>query len=227
MNLSETQWKIIEALSDGDKTPTELAGKLKISLPGMHAQLAKLKQYNLIKETDKIAGKTRPYSKYSLKDGFIYFVKALPNDTDKIFLEANSYINVHLNIWSIPQKEYHYFIEKLWWELEPLSIDAFAVFGSVAKGTAKEGSDIDILILSDKNLGRLQKYNAKLIGKPGEEKMAMVQAFAPSEFEKSLNSCSKFANEAVKGMRIIYDPLNLLKRLKLEPKTKAGKKHEQ
>ena len=154
----------------------------------------------------------------------MYFIKALPNDADRIFLEANSYLNVHLNIWSIPQKEYHYFIEKLWWELEPLGIDAFAVYGSVANGTAKEGSDIDILVLSGKNLTKLQKYNAKMVGRPGEERMVMLQAFSPLEFEKSLNSGSKFASEAVKWMRIVYDPLNLLKRMKLESKAKAGKR---
>lgn len=219
MQLNTTQWRIIQELSKKDRTPSELAEKLKFSLPSIHVQLKELERNKLISKTERKEGKTRPFTEYSLGKGFIYFIKALPGETEKKFLEINEELKLHLRIWSIPQKEYHYYVESFWWKLERYldDIEAMAVYGSVARGEAREGSDIDILLLI-KDKKKIKKYEnlfgAKDVGPKGDIKMIMAQIFQTDDFENSLNKGSKFATEAIKNLIMIYDPKGKLKGIK-------------
>lgn len=209
INLNKTKWKIIGELSICNKTPTELAKKLKMTLPSIHVQLNSLKQERLIKKIGEIKGKTRPYTEYSIGDGFIYFVKALPNETEQKFLEIDENLKLHLRIWSIPQKEYHYYIENFWWKIQDYlsDIDAVIIYGSVACGNAKDGSDIDVLLLVKKDINKYEKmFNAKMIGVRGKRKMVMCQVFRTDDFGNSLKKGSDFAAEVMKNNIAIYDP---------------------
>lgn len=219
MNLNETQWKIIEELAKRDKTPTELAKILKVTLPSIHIQLKQLEINKLIKKIEKEKGKTRPYTKYSLGNGFVYFVKALPRETQRNLLEIDDNLKLHLRIWSIPQRAYHYYIEKFWWDIQDYidDIDSIVVYGSVARGDAKEGSDIDILLLVKKNVSRYEKmFSAKRIGLKGRKKMIMCEIFKTDDFENSLRKGSDFAVEILKNHIVIYDPTENFRKLKNE-----------
>lgn len=209
ISLNATKWRIIEELSKGNKTPTELAKKLKISLPSIHAQLTGLEKEKIIKKVGKIKGKTRPYAEYSIEEGFVYFIKALPSETEQKFLAVDENLRLHLRIWSVPQKEYHYYIERFWWQIQDYlkDIDAIVVYGSVATGDAREGSDIDILMLVKKNIKKYEKmFSAKMIGTRGKRKMVMCQIFGTDDFENSFKKGSDFAQEVVKNNIVIYDP---------------------
>ena len=219
LNLNKTKWMIINELSKQERTPTELAKKLKITLPSVHLQLKDLQREGLVKKIENIKGKTRPYSGYSLGNGFIYFIKALPSEIDQRFLEVDQNLLLHLRIWSIPQKENHYYLENFWWQLQDYldDFDAVVVYGSVAKGEAREGSDIDILLLVKKDVKKYENmYNAKMIGIRGKRKMIMCQVFRTEDFENSLKKGSDFAREIMKNSIVIYDPYYKFIKLKNE-----------
>jgi predicted nucleotidyltransferase/DNA-binding HxlR family transcriptional regulator len=206
--FSETKWRIIKELSEGDKSPTELARILKMSVPAVYNQLVELERLKLISKVGGKEGKTRPYQQYSLGDGFLFFIKAMPNETEKRFIDIDKNMKLHFRIWSIPQQEFHYAVESFLWDLKPKlsKIDAIAVFGSVARGDAKKDSDIDLLILSKKNI----KINAKMI----EGKMFMPQVFETDDFKNAVRKKSKFANEILKDIIILYDLRGILKDVK-------------
>ena len=219
LNLNKTKWMIISELSKQERTPTELAKKLKITLPSVHLQLKDLQREGLVKKIENVKGKTRPYSGYSLGNGFIYFIKALPNEIDQRFLEIDQNLLLHLRIWSIPQKENHYYLENFWWQLQDYldDFDAVVVYGSVAKGEARVGSDIDVLLLVKKDVKKYENmYNAKMIGVRGRRKMIMCQVFKTEDFENSLKKGSDFALRVMKNSIIIYDPNYSFTKLKNE-----------
>ncbi len=226
MNLSDTQWAIITELSVRERTPSELATSLKLSLPSIHAQLKPLEREQLIYKEEKKSGKTRPFTVYSLRGGFLSITEAIPGEARQIRLNANEEIKLHLRIWSIPQQNYHHFIESYWWKLEKYMIDieAMGIYGSVARGNAKEGSDIDVLLLINnkrKIKEYLEKIGVKDVGAAGSSELVVTQVFDFEGFAKSLQSGSKFVSEAVKDLVIIYDQHQRLKRILDEHKSKA------
>jgi len=219
LNLNPTKWKIIEELSKKNLTPTELSKKLGITLPSLHTQLKELEQKELIKKSGEIKGKTRPYAEYSLGEGFLYFIKVLPNEVEKKLIQIDNNVKLHLRIWSIPQKQYHYYIESIWWKLQDYidEIDSIILYGSVASGQAKEGSDIDILLLVKKNPEKYEKlFGAKLIGKKEKRKMLMIQAFETKDFSEALKKSSDFAKEIIKNNIILYDKESKFTKIKNE-----------
>ncbi len=224
--ITGKRWEIIRILSEGDRTPTEMAKMLKISLPALHKHLVSMESEGLIRKEGIIKGKTRPYATYTLGNGFVYFAKAVKGGAEQGIIEADDDVKLRLNIWSIPQKEYHAYIEAFWWKIqEDISdIDAVAVFGSVAKGNAREGSDIDVILLAKSGAKKLEKkFSATAVGKQGKKAVVMAQVFETEDFRNSLAKCSKFAEEVMKGNKVIYDPLNVFYGLKHgRPETKAG-----
>lgn len=207
------QWEIIRILAQGNKTPTEIAKIMNISLPGLHSHLVELERAGMIKKADATKGKTRPYTTYTIGQGFVYFAKAMKGSAEQGFIEADENVRAQISIWAIPQKEYHYYIESFWWQLQEYleDIDAMAVFGSVAKGNARENSDIDVLLLVKKDVKKFEKmFGAIAVGKKGEKAIVMAQVFETNDFKNSLKKGSKFADEVIKSRKTIYDPNELL-----------------
>lgn len=206
--LSKTKWRIIEELSKGDKSPTDLARIMRVSIPSVYLQLVELERMELVKKIGGKSGKTRPYQQYSLGEGFLFFVKAMPNETVMRRIEMNDNIKLHFRIWSLPQQEFHEPVENFLWQLKPKlsNIDSIAVFGSVARGDAKEDSDVDVLILCKKDM----KIDASMINR----KMFVPQVFVTEDFENSIKRGSKFADEVLRNVIIIYDKEDILKNAK-------------
>ncbi len=204
---TEAKWKIIESLSKRERTSSELAKQFKTSLSNISQQLSELESFGIVKKAGVEKGKRRPFLRYSLDKGFIFLIEAIPKETRKIFLEADENIKTHMRIWSIPQKEFHYYVESLWWELQNYldNIVSFAIFGSVAKGNAREDSDIDVLIIAEKNAEEFEKkFSAKIVGLKERGKMIMAQVFSTADFEKALEE-SAFAKQIISSMIIICD----------------------
>lgn len=207
------QWEIIKILTAGNKTPTDIAKIMKISLPGLHKHLMDLERAGMIQKADATKGKTRPYTTYTIGKGFVYFTKAIGGIAEQGLIEADENVKAQLGIWAIPQKEYHYYIESFWWQAQEFieDIDAIAVFGSVAKGNARENSDIDVLLLVKKDVKKFEKmFGAIAVGKKGKKAMVMAQVFEINDFNNSLRKGSKFAKEVISNHKTIYDPNEIL-----------------
>lgn len=215
---SESKWRIIQALARKDRTPSELARILRTSVANITQHLSKLESTGLVKRVGVERGSVgRPFARYSLGRGFVLLVEAVPGEARKVSLEADQDMVVHLNIWDIPQREYHRYVEEFWWKIQDYMewIEALAVFGSVARGNARAGSDIDMLILARKNSKRLEeRFGAKMVGPRGKGRMVMAKVFSSREFDDMLKAGSAFAKEVVSTMRTIYDPNRVLEVVK-------------
>jgi DNA-binding transcriptional ArsR family regulator len=218
--LSTTRLRVLELLAEKPRTPSELSKLLKKSLPTITRHLAYLENFELVKKVGEEKGKTRPYVRYALKETAI-LIKVMENDVGIINLTLDEYAKMQLRIWSIPQRKFHYYVERFIWQVQDLipKMAAIGVYGSVAKGDARDDSDIDILILATDEVEMIKKKcETMVIKKPNEEaKMVMAQVFRPSEFQKALRSGSGFAKEVIEGMLPIYDPNRILAKLEMSP----------
>jgi DNA-binding transcriptional ArsR family regulator len=210
---SETRVAIVKVLAEGSSTPTDIAERIGKSLPVVTRHLSQLQRAGLVERVGERKGKTRPSVEYALRESILLF-KALRGGIDFIRLQATELVKTQVRIWSIPQREFHYYVQRFFWEIQEAipSIESIAVYGSVAKGDAREDSDVDILIIARSDVRELERrYGARVIEKPGSEaKMFMTQVFEPAEFRKSLKSGSDFARRVMEAMVIIYDPNRFL-----------------
>lgn len=217
----KTHWAILKELSKKNTTPTELSKALKISLPAVHKVIHELLNEKFIKESAVKAGKTRPYKMYSLNE-FVFFTKVLRNNVMQTFLPVDENLKIHLNIGGIKQKEFHYFIEQFWWQIINANfihdVESFAIFGSVAAGTATEGSDIDVLTIGkeSKKLKKIIKEQAIENVYTKKTRILMPQFFSKEEFIDAYKKGSKFIKEMLLNMIVIYDKNCFLTNLKDE-----------
>lgn len=208
------KWDVIRLLAKNNRTPSELAKELKTSLQNVQFQLSRLEAAGMVRKAGKAASRRRPFNVYSLGQGFVILAKALPGEEAKIIrIVADETKKVQLRIWSIPQQGFHYFLEKFWWNIQEnlADIEALAVYGSVARGDAKEDSDIDVLVITGKPEQMEKKLRAVVTNQAGESRIIMPKCYSGTLLGKSLKAGSAFARNAVKDMRIIYDPQNVLK----------------
>ena len=216
-SMSKPRLELLTLLSKQQRTPSELSRLLRRSLPTISRHLAYLESFGLVKRIGEVRGRTRPYAKYALEET-ILTLKAMEGDVGILKLPVSEEVRVQFRIWSIPQRVFHYYVERFMWQIQDFmpSITAIAVHGSVARGDAREDSDIDLLILANEDIMKIRKScEAVVIKKPKEEsRMAMAQVFEPDGFRRALKAGSKFAREVVKTMLPIYDPDRVLATLR-------------
>ncbi len=220
MLLNERKIELLKELEHAERTPTELSERMNLTISSVNKHLKDLEKIGLVTKTGKKEGKTRSYWKYQLKE-FIYFIASLDGEIQKKEIELNENQKTHLRIWSIPQPQFHKPLEKLWCKVQEdlEKIKAIAIYGSVAKGNAREDSDIDLLIITEQNQDELEdKYGAKVIG----GKMFMAKTFSENNFKENLEKESKFSQNTLKESKILYDPQDLLYRWKNEYKRQTS-----
>lgn len=84
----DTAWLILEELSKGNTTPTDLAKKLDMSVANIDNFMSKLSDLGIVKKGKKIKkGRGRPFTEYILDKGPIFII--IPQIGKKISLEAN------------------------------------------------------------------------------------------------------------------------------------------
>ncbi len=146
---SETPRKILQELSKGEKTLTELADATKISKQGVLKHLNSMEEKEMIKSRleKNEQGRTKIFSLNDFteltsinKEGFI------------ISFKSDSFLDPRYPlVGQIPQKEFRKQVKKYVEAIDSTGIRPLSVmiFGSVARGEANWKSDIDALILTD------------------------------------------------------------------------------
>ncbi len=218
MLLTERKMEVLRRLEGAEKSPSELAEEMDLTISSVSKHLNSLEDLGLVLKSGKKKGKTRSYWKYKLED-FVYFVFSLDGRVGKRRLSLNENHKVHFRIWSVPQPEFHSDLDRFWCGIQEdlEEVEGVMVHGSVARGDAREDSDIDLLIISD-NESLEEKFGAKVIG----EKMFMTTVFSEEDFEESFRKESSFARNVMEEGIIIYDQTGFLERMKNEYKERAS-----
>lgn len=225
MEKKDTKSKILELINNKPGISTmEMAKELGMSLSNILQHLKNLKKdYPIVSVPAKPAGRGKPKKGYYFKHIFEGLGHIRLSGVSKNHgliekeLEIDDYLELHLNTLQIPQKEYRYYVAKFYWKIEKFldKIDVIAIFGSVAKGTAREDSDVDCLIITDSKKELEDKIGSLIIKKMNKEpKIFLCQFFSKKEFKTNLKKKSKFAEEILKNHVVLYDKEGFLRGLK-------------
>lgn len=85
-----------------------------------------------------------------------------------------------------------------------LSPKAIVLFGSAANGTAGDDSDIDLLVVMDTDLNKIDRF-VLARGAVGDIGMPVdVLVFTPEEFEKESLKLGSLVREALDTGRLVY-----------------------
>jgi len=85
----DTVWLILEELSRGNRTPTEMAEKLDMSVANIDNFLARLEDKQIVKRVKKVRkGRGRPFTEYALDRCPV--VVMIPAQGKKVLLELNN-----------------------------------------------------------------------------------------------------------------------------------------
>jgi DNA-binding Lrp family transcriptional regulator len=148
--LNKYESQIIELLIQNDKTLSEISAEMDISKPATSKHLKKLEEKKIIKGVYErsLVGRT---IKYSLQQFHMVF-SVDPINKFIIGFKANEPIDInYIYLGYIQQKEFREEVKIYLKEINNISFDKYLVilYGSVAKGTAHQKSDIDLLILKE------------------------------------------------------------------------------
>jgi predicted nucleotidyltransferase/DNA-binding HxlR family transcriptional regulator len=217
--VSTAKKQILEKLAERAWSPTDLAEELDKSRNTVYNHLEDLHNQGALTKR-KVAAKTRPKTEYSIGDGFIQYIAALPGQYTEKTLELTPEKQATLRIWNLPQEELQPYIEKYWWRIKNSAdldhqedIKAVAVYGSVARGQADKDSDIDFLIVTkDKNTENVVAENlgSLRIQTHQGSKIGMTEAYSMEEYRNSLAHQSDFLHNIQDELHIIYDPERIL-----------------
>lgn len=195
---SETPKKILQELSKGEKTLTELANAAKISKQGVLKHLNSMEEKKMIEsrlEKDE-NGRTKIFTLNDFteltsinKEGFI------------ISFKSNSYLDPRYPlVGQIPQTEFRKQVKKYVEAIDSIGISPLSVviFGSVARGEATWKSDIDALILTDKWTEEREENILDILSDVTVEKKDVERSLNPNFLNYSKISSEKSLIEKAK-----------------------------
>lgn len=213
LEVSEAKREVIRKLTDRDWTPTDLAEELGKSTSTTYNHLEELARAGVL-EKREVAGKTRPRTEYSLGDGFVQYVAAMREGYDERSLRLDWSKRAILRIWAIPQPEFHPYAEELWFRVKRREgVEAFAVYGSVARGEAEMESDIDVLLIATDDTDRetlSEEFGTVLVRTADASKIAAATVYTVEEYRDSLEAESDFLGSIKDELHAIYDPRGIL-----------------
>ena len=210
--VSRAKKQILEKLVKRPWAPTDLARDLGNSTETVYNHLNDLAQMGVL-EKSKEKAKTRPKTVYSIGDGFVQYLAVLPGQFVLRTVETNENKKALLRIWAIPQERFHPYLEEIWRQIKKdEGIRSAAVYGSVARGTADEDSDIDLLlIVEDKEEERIRSdYESRVLETDEGSKLAMAKVFSRSDYIKSRDSGSDFLERIQEDLHVLHDPGKIL-----------------
>lgn len=214
-DLSQAKMEILRELTKQDWTPTDLAEKLGKSNNTIYNHLSQLYEDGVLSKKS-VSAKTRPKTQYSIDDGFIQYIAVLPGQLTEQKVHLTPRKEAMFRIWSVPQDEFHPYIEDYWHQLrmsDELNVEAVGIYGSVARGTADEDSDIDIIVVTDDD--DPEQINDDLMSSvrvttDSGSRIFMNEIYTEQEYRDSVAHGSSFLENIRDEIIPIYDPDQIL-----------------
>lgn len=213
--VSQAKKQVLEQLSVQDWTPTDLAAELGKSPGTVYNHLDDLAAQGVL-TTRQVPAKTRPKTAYSLGPGFVQYIAVAPGVVQEGALTLDVDKGPLLRIWMLPQETFHPYLQEYWWRLThspdidlQTDIRAVGVYGSVARGDADEGSDIDVLVVAE---GRdaaatvTDRVGSVRLEIAGDARIVLTEVFTAEEFRNSWVHESQFLQDVLPEIHPIFDP---------------------
>ena len=210
--VSAAREEVLEKLAERDWTATGLADELGKSTAAVYNHLDALDDTGVVSKR-QVAAKTRPKTEYSIDEGFFQYLAVLPGQYARGTLPLDANKRALLSIWTIPQSEFHPYLESLWFQLrEEEGLVAVAVYGSVARGDADKESDIDALLVADADHERRLRdtYGTRRFKYQDGTKLGMAQVYTPESYRTSLAGGSDFLAGIQDELHVVFDPDRVL-----------------
>lgn len=210
--VSAAREEVLEKLAERDWTATDLAEELGKSTSAVYNHLDALAEKGVVSKR-QVAAKTRPKTEYSIDDGFVQYVAVLPGRYASGTLPLDDNKRALLGIWTIPQSEFHPYLESLWFQLrEETGLVALAIYGSVARGDADDESDIDVLLVAEaEHQERLKEvYGTQRFKYQDGTKLGMAQVYTPESYRTSLERGSDFLRSIQDELHVVFDSRGVL-----------------
>jgi predicted nucleotidyltransferase/DNA-binding transcriptional ArsR family regulator len=191
-----------------------------LSVQAVYAHLSALEEDRYVTQTGRRDGTTRPEKLYTVNESAYVFAAFDGTLSERQFELAQTHKTV-LSVLSVPQPEFHapllsyLFSSSPNWPQPRLIV----VYGSVARGTAEEGSDIDLLhvVPGSRDLWSRERYDA--LGEDvvietglesGPKRILSREWFTEDEFEQGLDAGSPFLRNVLDEAIALFDPDDLL-----------------
>lgn len=94
------------------------------------------------------------------------------------------------------------------WIASEFNPEQIILFGSYAKGSADNGSDVDLVIIQDTNLPYHKRGLDIRLSLIGNKIPFDILVYTRNEFENEKNDKFSFLNSAIKNSKILYERTN-------------------
>lgn len=234
--LDGTAREVLELLAEQPRSPTEVAEELGVSDQTASRHLRQLAADGYAEEERRGRNAHRPdprrgYKQYRMRE----FAQVFAGYDGELFEHTSSLTDSSRAVFSVlrvPQERYH--APLLSYLFTPhadrldLGVIGIVVYGSVARGTAQEDSDIDLLVVYDPEefAGGYQDTadpvdpNELLVttfgganGFTGQEELPVYteQWFSVSDFTGGLHAGSQFLRNVLDEGIVLYDPEGVIR----------------
>lgn len=218
-SVSQAKKQVLAQLAERDMTAADLATELDKSPAAIYNHLNDLAEQGIL-TTRQVPATTRPETVYGIADGFLQYVVVLPGQVQEGAFALDDHKEPLVRIWTLPQAAFHPFLQEYWFRMthSPAldvreDIRAVGVYGSVARGEADAGSDIDVLIVTADGETAdtvTDQLGSVRIERDGEGKIVLAEVYGDSEFRDSWVYGSQFLREILPELHPIYDPDRIL-----------------
>lgn len=219
--------EVLELLLAGPRSPTKVAEELGVSVQTASRNLKSLVDRGFAERTRdrNDGGEGRGYKRFRACEFarvFAGFDGGLFDET----LELTPAKRAVLSVWQVPQPEFHpvllsYLFSEPLPEREGFEVTAIAVYGSVARGTATPGSDVDLLLLTgdgvdtDEIPGKARPWTGGQVAEDAE-RLVVETWLTVGEFRDGLDAGSRFLGSVLDEGIVLYDPEGVVRNARQE-----------
>jgi hypothetical protein len=207
--LQNSRWSIIQAISKGRASATDLAKLTKASLPNVSQQMKLLEAYDLVEYIkDQRKGQGKPRQLYQLKREFCHVTFARHGLAEKRFFNPDTYHIMLLNIVLLPNLQDHIYLHKLL-----LCNDELTQHCAVAYLKSNE-TEIELFLLTE-NLDLIRtKYSNTFIDHNGKTRKIIAWSHNLHEVNDGLARKEPYFENLAKTFTILHDPKNAFDKIK-------------